>query len=140
MNEKFYIKEYEVAGFWIRVVASFIDNVILLLPLMFLILYFNIDTENNIFSFLTNISIVLIFVSLWVKWNGKTPGKALLGIKIISIKKDSEQITFFQGLIRYFGYILSTILFFVGFIIIALRKDKRGLHDLISDTCVVYEK
>lgn len=140
MNEKFYIKEYEVAGFWIRVVASFIDNVILLLPLMFLIFYFNIDTENNIFSLLTNISIVLIFVSLWVKWNGKTPGKALLGIKIISIKKDSEQITFFQGLIRYFGYILSTILFFVGFIIIAFRKDKRGLHDLISDTCVVYEK
>lgn len=140
MNEKFYIKEYEVAGFWIRVVASFIDNVILLLPLMFFVIHFDIDTENNIFSSLTNILIVLIFVSLWVKWNGKTPGKALLGIKIISIKKDSEQITFFQGLIRYFGYILSTILFFVGFIIIAFRKDKRGLHDLISDTCVVYEK
>lgn len=140
MSEKFYIKEYEVAGFWIRVIASFIDNVILLIPLILFVFYFDIDTNNNIFSLLTNIVIVLIFVSLWVKCNGKTPGKALLGIKIISLKEDTEQINFFQGLVRYLGYILSTILFFIGFIIIAFRKDKRGLHDLISDTCVVYEK
>lgn len=139
MIENNYFKGYEVAGFWVRLIASFIDNLILLVPLILFVVYFDINTENDSVSLMSNIIIVLFFVTLWVKWGGKTPGKALLGIKIISSKESTEDITFFQGLLRYFGYILSTIFFFIGFIIIGFRKDKRGLHDLISDTYVVYE-
>lgn len=141
MDDKFFIKGYEAAGFKIRLVASFIDNVILMIPLLFLAQYFNIDTKNNdLGSFLLNISIVIAFVSMWVYWGGKTPGKALLKLKIISVDPNSDKIDIFHGIIRYFGYIVSTIFFFIGFIIIGFRKDKRGLHDLMSDTCVVYEK
>lgn len=140
MNET-YIKGYQVAGFWVRVVASFIDNVILFIPLFFIYqsLGFSLE-ENNPQDPIINILIVLGFILMWVYWGGKTPGKALLKIKIISIKPETEQINFFQGLVRYFGYLISTILFFVGFLMVALRKDKRGLHDLMADTCVVYEK
>ncbi|MDD2567019.1 MAG: RDD family protein [Thiovulaceae bacterium] len=40
---------------------------------------------------------------------------------------------------RSLGYIVSTLLFLVGFLMVAFRKDKRGLHDLLADTAVIYE-
>ncbi len=134
------IKGYVVAGFWIRMFASFLDNVILMIPLIFLFKFFDLDMESeDLSNFIMNIIIITACILMWVKW-GKTPGKALLKIKIISMKEGSENITFDQGLIRYLGYLLSTVLFFIGFLMIAFREDKRGLHDLISNTCVVYEK
>ena len=47
--------------------------------------------------------------------------------------------TFFEVAYREtVGRFLSGLIVCVGYILVALDKQKRGLHDLISDTCVVY--
>ena len=36
------------------------------------------------------------------------------------------------------GKFISGILFMIGYLMVGLRGDKKALHDLISDTVVVY--
>jgi uncharacterized RDD family membrane protein YckC len=87
---------------------------------------------------LFELSVLVLTMIFWKKWRGATPGKKLLHIKIVD-SKTFEDINNKQALTRSIGYIASTLSFLVGFIMVAFRKDKRGLHDLLAGTCVVYE-
>lgn len=77
-----------------------------------------------------------IFVGFW-KWKNSTPGKILLKIRIVDDKTFEDPSTK-QYIIRFIGYIVSAIPFMLGFFIIPLTKKKRGLHDYMSGTSVVY--
>ena len=59
----------------------------------------------------------------------------IVGIKVILT--DSSPITWQYACRRYLGYIVSTLILCIGFIIIAFDKRKQGLHDRIADTYVV---
>ena len=74
------------------------------------------------------------FVGFWV-WRGQTPGKMAMGIKVIGT--DSSPITWQYALLRYFGYVVSAGIVFVGFVWIAFDSHKQGIHDKIADTYVV---
>ena len=45
-----------------------------------------------------------------------------------------------QAITRSLGYIPSTLLLGLGFLIIIFRKDKRSLHDLLANTAVIHTK
>ena len=144
------------AGFWIRLFATIIDSAIftiILTPLLSLIYFGSFDgyidyyytdyfsddidsTENIAFDTAELLIRALVVIALWVLWSGKTPGKALLGIQII--KLDDSPMGWKEAIIRYIGYILNVITLFIGFLMIAARRDKRGLHDLIAKTKVVH--
>ena len=70
-------------------------------------------------------------VSSW----STTLGKLIFGLRVV--RNDGAKISMSRAYARYLCYILSSILF-IGFLMILLRTDKRGLHDLICDTKVVY--
>lgn len=88
------------------------------------------------------------FVSFWA-WRGQTPGKMLLGVKIV--KSDGSRIGIVRVLVRfivYFFYLLLwgfagsripvlVLFFIVILIIIAVNKRKRGIHDFIAGTVVI---
>jgi uncharacterized RDD family membrane protein YckC len=59
-------------------------------------------------------------------------------IKIVDAKT-FEDIDNKQAITRSFGYIVSTLFFLIGFIMVAFRSDKRALHDLLASTAVIYE-
>lgn len=80
----------------------------------------------------------MYFIIFW-KYKSATPGKMLLRIKIVD-NNTGEKITLKQSIYRFFGYILSGLLFCIGFIMMHFRKDARGLHDIIASTAVVNEK
>ena len=86
---------------------------------------------GNLLSVLVNIA---YFVGFWVR-RGQTPGKMLLGIKLIRI--DASNITLSVALLRYLGYIVSIAVLFIGFIWIALDSRKQGFHDKMAETYVV---
>ena len=114
-------------GFWIRFVGELIDIAILLIPssLLYLIVPFVGD-------FLLNAA---YFIGFWVLW-GATPGKRLLGLSIE--RPDGSRMGPGRCVARYFASLLSLVLLGVGYIMVGLREDKRGLHDLICDTVVVH--
>ena len=80
-------------------------------------------------------TIIIIF---WKRWAGATPGKKIIGIEVVNFK-DNGELNNKQMIIRYFGYIISTIPFFIGFFMVLFRKDRRALHDLLSDTAVIHK-
>ncbi len=160
------IQEVRYAGFWIRFLASLLDTIFLALPVA-IVIYFLSDGnwfdfsqyQQNImmamsgnthaldkqpqtslqWELLFEVSTLLITLLFWKKWRGATPGKKFVHIKIIDAKtyKDIDNT---QAITRSFGYIVSTLAFLMGFFMVALRKDKRGLHDLLAGTVVVYEE
>ena len=160
------MKEVRYAGFWIRFLASFFDTLFLAVPIAIVIYMIsggewfdlaqyqqNLQSAmaGNATSALTHspkmsinweilfeILTLVITIIFWKKWRGATPGKKFVHIKIVDAKtfKDIDNK---QALTRSLGYIVSTSIFLIGFLIVAFRKDKRSLHDLLADTCVIYE-
>ena len=160
------MNDIKYAGFWIRFIASFLDTLFLALPVA-VVIYFLSD--GNWFDFaqyqqnmayamsgnadkalasqpqtslkwelLFEMSVLVVTVMFWRKWKGATPGKKFVHIKIVDAKT-FEDIDNKQAITRSFGYIISTLALLIGFIMVAFRKDKRGLHDLLAGTVVVYD-
>lgn len=122
------------AGFWIRVVALLIDNFAVTVVYALLIGIFG-NGVGDLLGLIVGISYHVYF--LGGKWQA-TPGKRLLGIHVI--RTDGAALTYQRALGRYFSYILSWAIMFIGFIMVAFTQEKTGLHDLICDTRVVYGK
>ena len=157
-------EEVKYAGFWIRFIASFLDTLLLALPVG-IVIYFLSDGnwfdfaqyQQNIqmamsgnphaldnqphtsfrWELIFEMSVLIVTVIFWDKWGGTTPGKRMVGIKIVDAKT-FEDITNKQAITRSLGYIISLIPFGLGFLMVALRKDKRALHDLLANTTVIY--
>ncbi len=154
--------KYEYAGFWIRFLASVIDSILYALILAPVIrvfykpevkeivipsaeqlnLSFFIDNflkfdslPDFIFSFVVPVLITIIF---WV-YKSATPGKLITKLEIVDAKT-AEKPTTSQFIIRYFGYYLSTIPLFLGFLWIVFDPKKQAWHDKISKTVVVQKK
>jgi uncharacterized RDD family membrane protein YckC len=154
------------AGFWIRFFASFLDTLFLALPVG-IVIYFLSDgmwfdwdlymqnmqhaMSGNATAALANqpqtsftwelifeASVLVVTILFWRRWRGATPGKKFVGIKIVDAKT-FEDIDNRQAITRSLGYIISTLLLLIGFIMVAFRKDKRGLHDLLANTAVIYD-
>lgn len=133
----------EYAGFWIRVSASLIDTVILLLittPLLFMIYG---DTYWDSQSFILGswdfvISYIFPAIAVIVFWAYKsaTPGKMALKLTILDAKTGQKPSTQ-QFIIRYLGYFVSTIPLFLGLIWVGIDKRKQGWHDKMAGTVVV---
>ncbi|EIJ78131.1 RDD domain-containing protein [Bacillus methanolicus PB1] len=143
------------AGFGIRLGALFIDAVIfgiILWILEFIVRsVFGISDQMDpnaglpvlgaglIITNLASFILALIYY-VWypVLSNGQTFGKKFTGIRVK--RTDNRDLTFWTMFLReIIGKLLSTLILFIGYLM-ALGKEKRGLHDYIAKTEVVYIK
>lgn len=70
--------------------------------------------------------------------NGKTPGKWVLGIRVISLVH--KRISLWHSVERALGYGASILEFGFGFFQYFIHPNKRTVHDRIAETIVVREK
>lgn len=130
-------------------------------------LIYELQNSSKLSSFIGLITTVAYFVVFQVMYNGQTFGKKILKLKVVD-KDNHKNIGFMRMLIRslftlsifssgcnllllllfskkvyIIGYLLVSgveVLFILTVIIMILyRKDKRGLHDLITKSCVIKE-
>ena len=124
-------RQQKFAGFWIRLVASIIDALILslvdLLPL-----YILGPTLDLFISLIIGSAYSICF---WVWQNGQTPGKMLLRIRVI--RTDGSPLTWRNAILRYLGYFVSAFFLLMGFLWIAFDARKQGWHDKIAETYVI---
>lgn len=137
------------AGFWIRVLATIIDGIILgiLLKILSFILFGSLVSEpgtsgdfisvlmGGIRNFILNVLVSMCYETILIGYNGQTIGKLITRIKVVNV--DGSAITYSKSFARFWSKSLSALSFCIGYLLIAFRKDKRGLHDLIVDTKVV---
>ena len=75
------------------------------------------------------------FVLFWTL-TGETPGMRLMALCVINA--DGDPLGFGQALLRLIGAILAAIPFFAGYLLILVDDRRRGLHDMIAGTTVIY--
>lgn len=62
-------------------------------------------------------------------------GKILLKVKVVD--KEGNRLSFGHAVARSTFKLLSSLMFCIGFLMIALTKNKQGLHDIFAETYVV---
>ncbi len=140
------LNHYPSAGFKIRVLATLLDGIFYAVltgvidALMDGTYEFLRETSPGAYFILT-LCVSSILVGYYYAWPvsewGATPGKKLLGIKIIS-KTENGKVGFWKAYNRcIFGYSISLLLFCTGFLRIIWRKDKLALHDALFNTRVI---
>lgn len=65
-----------------------------------------------------------------------TLGKWSLGLIVLT--DDNKPVTLKQGYGRAFSAFLTTLTFYIGFLMCAFRADRKAMHDLMSKTKVVF--
>jgi uncharacterized RDD family membrane protein YckC len=75
------------------------------------------------------------FVLFWTT-TGQTPGMRLMGLRVLA--PEGEHLGLRRALVRLVGLALAIIPAFAGFLPVLVDERRRGLHDLLAGTVVVY--
>lgn len=138
------------AGFFVRLAAYLIDWLIVGSALLVVRIPIWIATfsgadflsKDFIFQY-SAMDIVLyalkvLYFTLMTYYTGSTLGKKLFQLQVVSADEGRKP-TLFEIVFREsVGKFLSSLIIYVGYIMIGIDKDKRGLHDILSDTRVIY--
>ena len=133
------------AGFWIRVAAYLVDTVILYAIFFVLALVFGVSMFTNptpgpaVYLFIVLELAIAIGYFVYFESSAKqaTFGKQVVGLQVG--RMDGSRISMGQALGRYLGKILSTIILFIGFIMVAWDQKRQSLHDKLAGTIVYYK-
>lgn len=131
----------QYSGFWIRVLAMIIDGIILGIIgyLAFGSDVTQVDAENGFnasvsFTGWKNLVPIIYTIGFW-SWISATPGKYIVGIKIVD--QNGGKLSIARAVGRYLSYLVNFITIGIGFIWVAFDGKKQGLHDKIAKTYVV---
>ena len=138
--------ETHYSGFWIRVLASLIDTIWLLALTFTLawIVYGAMYFESTSFSqgpadiFISYVMPFILTLMFWY-FKSATPGKMILGIKIVDARTMGKASTG-KLCLRYLGYYISALILGLGFFWVGWDSRKQGWHDKIAGTLVIKEK
>lgn len=136
--------QIKYAGFWMRVAANIIDTIwltVIMYGPLFLVYGFDLlEPEGSayliLYIFVQWVLPAIIVIALWMKYQA-TPGKLVCGIKVVNAKTFQKASVYgYTG--RYLAYFISMIPLFLGFLWVGWDKKKRGFHDMLSRTVVIY--
>jgi uncharacterized RDD family membrane protein YckC len=155
------VPHVEYAGFWLRLVALLIDNVILglgfflvLIPLIFLTGFrrflddFHPNEDMNDAGIFMIIGLVLLvatgsLVLTWLyhalmessEWQA-TVGKKVLGLVVTDMA--GQRVSFGRSTGRHFGKMLTNLIpFLIGYIMAGFTEKKQALHDMLAGCLVL---
>lgn len=80
----------------------------------------------------------LYFSVFTSRWNGRTPGKRLMNIRVLQL--DGTPLSLWDSFGRFGGYAAGTATGLLGFLQIFWDPNRQGIHDKISATVVIDEK
>jgi uncharacterized RDD family membrane protein YckC len=140
--------QMDYAGFWIRFGAYIIDAIImtvinLIFSFFITLVGFSSFTSNDpsqalmvsVFTSLINMIIYIGYETYFIgKW-GATIGKMACGLKVVT--PEGGRVTYLRAFARYFAKIVSSLIFMIGYIMVAFDDEKRALHDRICSTRVI---
>lgn len=126
------------AGFWIRLIASVIDWLILALVswAVQLGLSYVIDVEQLLALAIYVALAAPYYIVGHYRW-GMTVGKKVAGIELKDAHQELEAITLTQSTIRFLAYAASYVFLGTGYFVAAFHPRKQALHDLLAGTICV---
>jgi len=145
--------EYEYAGFWVRLAAYAIDMTIVAAGLLIVrIVFIGINAvlagtvlEGGILFHYTLKDITLyllqvVYFILFTYYTGTTLGKKVMNLCVIRVGEETKLDILTVIYRETVGRFLCGLVLCIGYILVGVDKEKRGLHDIICDTRVIYGK
>ena len=149
------------AGFSSRLLAILVDTVILVFTYVILTLFISISIRilplARIFGFslstllgpeeaaqllspstfiaVFTLSTILYYVFFWTIL-GQTLGMVLLGLRVVTV--EGRSLTVWRAILRFIGYMIAALPFFLGFAWILVDDRRQGWHDKLAGTYVAY--
>jgi uncharacterized RDD family membrane protein YckC len=77
----------------------------------------------------------LYFTAFVALWNGQTPGKRLLGVRVVRL--DGKPMTMWSSFERFGGYAAGLVTGLMGFAQVYWDRNRQMIHDKIVETVVV---
>lgn len=148
--------ELPYAGFFSRFVAFILDYLLISLILSFMIAIFmpanfaiqgpeTMEYDEEYIRDLTDAAgpFLWIFYVVWWLYNAilhasrwqATLGKRAMGIIVTDL--EGNRIGFGKATLRFAGKIISTFIFFLGYVLAAFTSRRQALHDMIGGTIVL---
>lgn len=127
------------AGFWIRLGAILLDALIVGVPLLIISLILTGGGEGK--EYFTDVLSFLYSLLVPVFWDGHTIGKRLCGIRISKLDGSPPGLgtMLMRNVVSGIVYgVTFGIAIIVSIIMVAVREDKRAIHDFIAGTEVTY--
>lgn len=138
--------EVTVVGFNRRLIAALYDafliaflTFILIFALGFIAIFVDMfratDTDRiqALMAISALLASLLYFVVSWAR-SGQTIGMAVTGMKVV--RKDGSPLGYGKAILRYIGYVISAVVFALGFLWIGFDRNRQGWHDKIAGTVV----
>lgn len=142
------------AGFFIRLLAFVIDNLLLtLLTLVvtvaaFVILKLNAasiirDQEELerwvwLLFILPHTALFCLYFIYFHAVTGQTVGKLACGVQVVTAV-GNRPLGWGRSIVRCFGYFLSSFLY-LGFLWVVVNRRRRGWHDYLAGSVVIYKE
>ncbi len=144
--------EQHYGGFWKRALAISIDMMVLYFLSMILASICTVilsiatntilaegisETANSLMvaAYAMYIVLNLFYFTYFPAVSGQTLGKKILGLKIVKVS--GEPIGAGAAFLRWVGYLVSALFFWLGFIWVIFDRKKQGWHDKIAETVVL---
>jgi uncharacterized RDD family membrane protein YckC len=140
------------AGFWIRFAAKLMDGIImsvlLVVPMLAIMASTGAFENPSEGPSDTAVVIQLVFQIIYfvvygaysiffIGTYGATLGKMACKIKVVDAT--GAKIGYGRATGRFFAEILSGLIFYIGYIMVAFDNEKRALHDRLCKTRVIYK-
>jgi uncharacterized RDD family membrane protein YckC len=136
-------------GFWIRVVATIVDAVIIkVVATPVGMIFGGLGLAGGFMTGMPHVAVlggaVTVLLTIFGSWlyaafmesssYQATVGKMLFGMKVTDL--NGNRISFGRATGRHFAKWLSGMFLCIGFIMVGLSERKQGLHDLLAGTLV----
>lgn len=153
MQKDYSNQPVEFAGFWVRLAAYCLDSLIVFAGLLVVRLLMSGTMSllsgtalggNILFHYSLKDIVLYIFQVMYfilcTYLTGTTPGKKAMNLRVISAE-DTERLTLLNVVYREtVGRFLCSLSIGIGYLIAGIDKEKRGIHDMLCDTRVIYAK
>jgi uncharacterized RDD family membrane protein YckC len=124
------------AGWGTRAVAIFIDAIGIGIIAAAVSSILGADTQSRQYQGLSILLQAAYFTYFWsAAGKGQTLGSRALNIRVV--KTDGSYLDYGGAFLRYIGFVISCVAFFLGVIWAAFDAQKQGWHDKIAGTYVV---
>ncbi len=138
------IGQMERGAVWCRVIAGLLDGLIILsiTATMNLLLLGDrsqlghLSFKQFLVVYLMKLAFVVLYNGLFISMKGASPGKIIMHLQIVDLSTGQFP-DFVRANLREFSKIISAVCLLYGFVMMAIRPDRRALHDLMLDTVVI---
>jgi uncharacterized RDD family membrane protein YckC len=146
------LKGMPLASFTARAVAFVLDFFVAFLLFLLVLIYgakllaylgvIHSDANINLKFDLKHwysLAFIVLYFGLFTYWgNGRTPGKRLLKIRVVSLVH--ERMSLWHSIERALGYGASALELGFGFLQYFIHPNKQTVHDRIAETIVINYK